>query len=69
MVTKATQDFVTVARVGEIPPGEGRVTTVNGTKVALFNVDGEFYAIDNTCLHLGGPLGEGALEGTVVSCP
>jgi nitrite reductase/ring-hydroxylating ferredoxin subunit len=40
-----------------------------GKTVALFNVEGSFYAIDNTCAHRGGPLGEGDLEGTIVTCP
>jgi len=38
-------------------------------RLAVFNVDGVYYAIDNTCSHRGGPLGEGDLEGTVVACP
>ena len=43
---------------------------VNEHVVAVFNLNGEFYAIDNTCPHQGGPLGEGYLEDTgVVSCP
>src|SRR3989338_8333658 len=62
-------DFVRVAAVSELKPGENRVVDVNGTEVALFNVSGEFFAISNTCLHRGGPLGEGYLEGDVVTCP
>ena len=42
---------------------------VDGRAVALFNVDGTFYAIDGTCLHRGGPVGEGDLEDTTVTCP
>jgi nitrite reductase (NADH) small subunit len=42
---------------------------VNGKAIALFNVEGTVYALDNTCLHQGGPLGEGMLEGEVVTCP
>jgi nitrite reductase (NADH) small subunit/3-phenylpropionate/trans-cinnamate dioxygenase ferredoxin subunit len=61
--------FVTVAQVEEIPPGTGRTVEVNGIWIALFNVGGTFYAIDNTCPHAGGPLGEGTLRGTVVECP
>lgn len=53
----------------EIPPGEGRVFEVAGKSVAIFNVDGRFYATDNECPHRGGPLGEGDLSGAVVSCP
>ena len=62
-------DFVTVADAKEIGPGEGRVVEVNGDEVALFNLNGTFYAIDNMCVHQGGPLGEGMLEGENVICP
>ncbi|HEY4484741.1 MAG TPA: Rieske 2Fe-2S domain-containing protein [Nitrospiria bacterium] len=62
-------EFVTVAKVGDIPSGEGRVVEVKGTEVALFNMDGAFFAIDNYCVHQGGPLGEGRLEGEDVLCP
>ena len=60
---------VRVAGVGDVNPGEGRVVDVAGRLVALFNVDGRYYAIDNSCPHRGGPLGEGDLEGAVVACP
>jgi nitrite reductase/ring-hydroxylating ferredoxin subunit len=62
-------DFVTVAKKTEIPAGEGRVVQVNGRDVALFNLDGTFYAVDNYCVHQGGPLGEGVLDGECVVCP
>jgi len=62
-------DFVTVADAKEIGPGEGCVVEVNGDEVALFNLNGTFYAIDNMCVHQGGPLGEGMLEGENVICP
>jgi nitrite reductase/ring-hydroxylating ferredoxin subunit len=58
-----------VAETHEVPPGRGRVVTAGGREVALFHVDGTFYAIDNACAHRGGPLGEGALRGPVVACP
>ena len=58
-----------IAVAEEVPPGEGRVVEAGGHTLALFNVDGRFYAIDNACLHRGGPLGEGDLEGTIVRCP
>jgi nitrite reductase/ring-hydroxylating ferredoxin subunit len=61
--------FVRVAAVGDVPPGTGAVVEANGRRVALFNVDGAFYALDNTCLHRGGPVGEGDLDGVVVTCP
>lgn len=60
---------VRVAAVGDIPAGEGRVVDVNGFPLALFNVEGRYYAIDNLCPHRDGPLGEGDLDGTVVRCP
>ncbi len=62
-------DFVKVALRHEIPPGTGRTVEVEGVGIAIFNVDGAFYAMDNTCPHAGGPLGEGKLCGTEVDCP
>ena len=62
-------NFVKVAEVGDVPPGTGKCVEADGKQIALFNVAGAFHAIDNTCLHRGGPLGEGELEGTVVTCP
>ena len=61
--------FVSVAKTDEIPAGSGKVVTVDGTEVAVFNIDGNFHAIDNTCKHRGGPLAEGTIEGTMVTCP
>jgi nitrite reductase/ring-hydroxylating ferredoxin subunit len=58
-----------LADVSEIPAGQGRVMEVGGRQLALFNVDGKFYVLDNTCPHRGGPLGDGALLGSVVTCP
>jgi len=60
---------VTVAKVREIPPGGAKVVVVAGRPVAVFNVGGTFHATDNTCLHRGGPVGEGFLEGSLVTCP
>lgn len=61
--------FVRLARTGEIPPGEVRVFQVGERSIALCNVDGTFYAIDDVCTHDGGPLGEGQLEGDQIECP
>ena len=58
-----------VAAAGEVATGEGRVVEVEGRELALFNVDGVYHCIENACPHRGGPLGEGDLEGRVVSCP
>jgi nitrite reductase (NADH) small subunit len=58
-----------LAAVGEVAPGSAREFTAGGRVIALFNVDGTFYALDGVCPHAGGPLGEGSLDGTVVTCP
>jgi nitrite reductase/ring-hydroxylating ferredoxin subunit len=47
----------------------GRLVEANGQAIALFIVDGKYYAIENRCTHAGGPLAEGELEGDVVTCP
>jgi nitrite reductase/ring-hydroxylating ferredoxin subunit len=61
--------FQIAGRVEDIVPGTARIVQVNGKAIALFNVEGRFYAISNTCPHEGGPLGEGRLKGCVVTCP
>lgn len=61
--------FVKVATKGEVAEGQGKTVQVQGKPIALFNVGGSFCAIDNTCKHRGGPLGEGKLDGNVVTCP
>jgi nitrite reductase/ring-hydroxylating ferredoxin subunit len=45
------------------------VVVAGDRELALFNVDGRYYAIDNACVHQGGPLGEGTLDGSIVTCP
>ena len=60
---------VKVAETTELNPGECKVVETEGKTLALFNVDGAYYVTDNTCLHRGGPLGEGELEGKIVTCP
>ena len=61
--------FVKIAKSDDIQPGQGKMVEVGGKKIALFNVDGFFYAIDDTCTHRGGPLSEGELNGKEVTCP
>ena len=61
--------FVKVAKSNEIEPGQGKMVEVDGKKIALFNVAGAFYAIDDTCTHRGGPLSDGELHGKEVTCP
>ena len=62
-------DFLKVAKTDEIVLGQGKAIEVGGKKIALFNVEGSFHAIDDTCTHRGGPLSEGSLEGNEVTCP
>ncbi len=61
--------FLRAAKKDEVPPGAIREFQLNGHTVAVANVDGKFFAISNTCLHRGGPLGQGELESNVVTCP
>ena len=58
-----------VTETSNLPPGTAMAIDVEGRRLALFNVDGTYYAIDDTCTHSGGPLSEGDIEGTQVSCP
>ena len=62
-------EFVKVTRTVDVPLGAGITVDVGGKPIAVFNCDGVFYAIDDTCPHQGGPLGEGEVEGTTVTCP
>jgi len=61
--------FVRAAKAADVASGTIREVHVGNTVVALANVAGSFYDINNTCLHRGGPLGQGALEGKTVTCP
>jgi nitrite reductase/ring-hydroxylating ferredoxin subunit len=62
-------EFIKVAKISDIPEGESRIVQAGTQEIALFNVRGAIHAIGNTCLHQGGPLGEGWLDGPVVTCP
>ena len=62
-------NFVKVAQTSEIPAGQGKCVEVEGRRLAIFNVDGSYYAIDDVCQHQGGPLGEVELSGKIVTCP
>jgi len=61
--------LVKVANVGELAPGKATVVQAASKVLALFNLDGTFYALDNRCTHVGGPLGEGHMQENVVTCP
>lgn len=62
-------EWIPAAATTEITEGCGKVVSIGDKQLAVFHCNGAFYAIDNTCPHRGGPLGEGDIEGTVVTCP
>ena len=61
--------FVKVAATDELEDQQAKLVEVEGQKIALFRVDGAFYALSDTCTHRGGPLSEGTVEGAEVTCP
>ena len=62
-------EFVTVAKVAEIPPGAAAAFAVRGRMVGVFNVDGQFRAIDDICPHMGASLATGGIHEGIVVCP
>lgn len=60
---------VRVCGAGEIPPGTAKMVKVENKPIAIYNLNGNFYATDDTCPHEGGPLSSGFLEGENVTCP
>ena len=65
----AEPGFIRAIAARDVAPGACVEVAVGGKPVAIYNVAGTFYATSNTCLHRGGPLGQGMLEGTAVMCP
>lgn len=61
-------DWITVAKVGEIALGEYRTVDADGTQIAVFNIDGEYHAIEDVCTHDGGPLTGGFVVNGEVIC-
>ena len=61
--------FIKVATTDKIGPGQAMLVEAGDRKIALFNLDGKYYAIDDTCTHRGGPLSDGEIEGEEVTCP
>ena len=62
-------EFVKAVAKSDLVAGEGAVVELQGKKIAIFNVAGAFYAMDDSCTHAGGPLSEGEVDGMVVMCP
>lgn len=61
--------FVSAAKVGEIPDGGGKCIEVEGRRIAVFHMGGEYFAIDDACTHHEAPLSEGSISGEEVVCP
>ncbi len=62
-------NWVTVARVGELAPGEWRVVDVDGAQAVVFNLEGQYYAIEDVCTHDSGQLTGGTVKGDQIICP
>jgi 3-phenylpropionate/trans-cinnamate dioxygenase ferredoxin subunit len=62
-------EWVAIARADEIAPGQWRVADVDDTRIVVFNLDGEFHAIEDVCTHDGGQLTGGHVEGDEIVCP
>lgn len=61
--------YVKAAKAGEIAENAAKLVEAEGKSIALINAGGSYYAIDNTCTHVGGPLCEGSVAGEEVVCP
>jgi len=62
-------DWVSVARADELAPGQWKSVDVDGAQIAVFNLDGQYYAVEDVCTHDGGQLTGGSIEGAEIICP
>jgi len=62
-------EFKTFARVTDIPEGSAKAVNIGNKNVAIFHHQGQFYAIDDMCMHMGASLAEGEVEDCIVTCP
>jgi nitrite reductase (NADH) small subunit len=62
-------NWVLIAAASDCPPGTAKELVAEDRIIALFNVEGNFHALDGVCPHQGGPLGQGILTGCIVTCP
>jgi nitrite reductase/ring-hydroxylating ferredoxin subunit len=62
-------ELIRVAARSDVGPGKAIAVELTGQRIAVFNVEGTYYAIGDTCTHRGGPLSEGEVQGTTVTCP
>jgi nitrite reductase (NADH) small subunit len=58
-----------VAKLADLPPGNAMTVAVGDLRIALYNVAGKIYASDDACVHAGGPLGDGPLRDSIITCP
>ena len=63
------EDFKSIAKAPDIKPGERKILEVDGRSIAIFNLNGEFYAIENRCTHMEAELGRGILTENIIKCP
>ena len=68
-MSPVVERYVAVARVGDVPEGGVKVVRIEDQAIAVFLIDGKYYALDDVCTHDGGPLAEGAIEGMEIECP
>ena len=68
-IDSAMGKYIRVCSVDEVPPGKAKMVRVEGRPIAIFNLNGDFYATDDNCPHERGPLSEGFIEGEHVTCP
>ncbi len=62
-------EFRTVTNTTDLAPGDMKLVDLDGEEIVIANVDGEYFAFNNTCPHADGPLADGELEGDIVTCP
>jgi len=62
-------EYKKIAETSEVPAGQGKIFELDGNQIAVWNLSGNYFAFQNVCPHRGGPVGEGELEGTTITCP
>jgi 3-phenylpropionate/trans-cinnamate dioxygenase ferredoxin subunit len=62
-------EFITIANVNDLPPGERLFIEIDQNSIVVFNLAGQYFAIDDVCSHDGGPVGDGELDGMEIVCP
>ncbi len=63
-------EYISIARLEDLPPGSSKLVEYGIYRIAVFNLDGEIYALEDMCTHDGGPLATGRIvEGCQVECP